>query len=108
MEEEDSTRLSIPKWVNGEKQLPITLNFRHIRKHWYQEGVYKDGLEVGIQEHEDKEGGQIEGYIYNTWEIFQTDSHVLWVNKLTGNFPDHNEQVIKRPNQYRKGSSVYR
>jgi len=39
--------------VDDKKQLSTSFDFSHLGKYWYKEVVYKDGLEVGIQQRED-------------------------------------------------------
>jgi len=37
----------------SQEQLPTPIDIGRPRKHWDKEGVYEDGPEVGIQQHED-------------------------------------------------------
>ena len=39
----------------------------------------------------DKEGRQVEGSVHNIRRVIQANSNVFQTNKLTNNFPDHDE-----------------
>ena len=77
--------------MDYKEQLSTLTHFRHSREHWYQESVYEDGFVMGIQQCEDKGGRQVEGSVYNTRRVIQTNCDVLWINQFTGNISNYDE-----------------
>jgi len=55
--------------VDNKKQLPTPLDFRCLGEYWDEEGVYKDGFEVGLQQCKDQGRRLVEGCVHDARRV---------------------------------------
>jgi len=67
---ENSTRLSLYKPVDSKKWIPIASYHRYTKRDRKEEGVYKAGSEVRLQQYQNQGGRQMESsFHYAYWSI---------------------------------------
>ena len=77
--------------MDGEEQLSITTNFGGNQEYRNKKSIYKNKLEIGIQQYKDQGERQVEGSFYNLRGIFWAYYYVLWIGEFASHFPSHDK-----------------
>ena len=89
-----STRLPTPKQIYQEKQKCIPVNPPGNRQAGGMHSVHEVRHKMGIQQHQNQRGRQMESRVLNAPRPLQTPRNVLWTHKLPGNIPSNDERNL--------------
>jgi hypothetical protein len=104
-----STRLQKTQHKNAKKQIPTTTNSRTMRPGQRSQIFLKIRYTtMGFQQCPNQRWRRMEGSLQDEHGPIQTNSDVLWPNKLTSNLPSNDGQNTPNITRWRDSSGLYR